>query len=78
MDTSPIFLTTPAWHQLGDLLNANEALASRLFGIEPSPVYGVITETELLDRLGGERDVWPEWCIETMLTCAFETCENLV
>lgn len=57
-DDQPTYLSTMTWAELLHELNVDEALRVRL-GVKPCPFSGRIEEYCLVDRFGGELDIWP-------------------
>ena len=57
-EDQPTYLRTVTWAELLFMLNADEALRLRL-GVKQCPFSGRVEEYTLVDRLGGELNVWP-------------------
>lgn len=58
-DDERTFLRTMTWADLLPALNVDEALRLKL-GVKRCPFSGRVEEYMLVDRLGGELDIWPE------------------
>ncbi|MGV8832149.1 MAG: hypothetical protein ACOH2N_09255 [Devosia sp.] len=59
MTTTEIYLPEQAWTSLCDLIAARPDLCEVL-GIHASPITGIPGFDEIVDRLGGEWNIWPE------------------
>ena len=61
IDDLPTYLSTLCWADLLHTLNIDDALRLKL-GVKPCPFSGRVEEYTLVDRLGGELDIWPaQW-----------------
>ena len=58
-DDEPKYLSNTTWAELPDSLNSDNALRLKL-GVKLCPFTGRVEEYTVVDRLGGDLDIWPE------------------
>lgn len=57
-DDMPTYLSTMSWADLRYTLNIDDALRLKL-GVKLCPFSGKVEEYMVVDRLGGELNMWP-------------------
>ncbi|WIJ24222.1 hypothetical protein [Devosia sp. RR2S18] len=59
-DDAPTYLSSLTWANLTNQAQHDAELCARM-GFRPCPVTGRVEEYMIMDRLGGDLNIWPEW-----------------